>query len=67
MAAGIRHGVHDYEAMELSLPTPQISFGVLFNEATRRSASATFSASFKRRHLLKSADRLLLQAPLFSA
>jgi hypothetical protein len=35
MAAGIRHGVHDYEAMELSYRSSQNSFGVLFNEATR--------------------------------
>jgi len=35
MAAGIRHGVHDYEATELSSHSSQNSFGVLFNEATR--------------------------------
>ncbi len=35
MAEGIRHGVHHCEAMEL-LPLPhKLSFGVLFNEATR--------------------------------
>jgi len=43
MAAGIRHGVHDYEATELSSHSSQNSFGVLFNEATRLIAiSAAF-------------------------
>ncbi len=34
MAAGIRHGVHHYEAMELLHPPHRFSFGVRFNEAT---------------------------------
>jgi hypothetical protein len=35
MAAGIRHGVHHYEAMDSFHPLSIFPFGVLFNEATR--------------------------------